>query len=149
TSLGGTDGFGELADIEGSGVMQWTNSTGQLEQWPMTFNKHIGKDLAVTFKTKDGQCTASIMGTASKQDCKGSLKNGGDKIADQGSSLFLSYQPQDVINALLRRSLLSSDTDDNRLESVDATDSYFLTIAGDGLPADLVYRIADGGPIQV
>src|SRR5262249_35920126 len=82
TSLGGTDGLAELGDIEGSGAMLWTNSSGQVEQWTMTFNKHIGPDLALTFKTKDGQCSASIMGTISKQECKGGLKNGGDKIAE-------------------------------------------------------------------
>src|SRR5207249_3995979 len=68
TSFGGTDGLAELADIEGAGVMQWTNSSGQLEQWPMTFNKRIGRDLAITFKSKDGgQCTASIVAASSKQ----------------------------------------------------------------------------------
>src|SRR5262249_9268350 len=40
-SLGGPDGFGELADIEGSGTMRWTNSTGSVEEWTMTFNKRI------------------------------------------------------------------------------------------------------------
>ena len=96
-TLGGTDGFGELADIEGSGTMRWTNSAGNIEEWTMTFNKRIGKDLSTTFKTKEGQCTASIVGQAAKQECRGGLKNSGEKIAEQGSSLLLSYQLQDVI----------------------------------------------------
>ncbi len=149
TSLGGMEGLGELADIEGSGTMQWTNSAGQNEQWAMTFNKRIGRDLTMTFKTKDGQCTASIVAAASKQECKAGLRNGGDRIAEQGTTLFLSYQPHDVISALLKRSLLTSESDENRLESVDATDSYVLTLDSEGLPRELVYRIGDDPPIQV
>jgi hypothetical protein len=149
TSLGGTDGISELADLEGSGVMEWTNSSGQVEQWQMTFNKHIGRNLVATYKTKDGQCTASIELAAEKQDCRGGLKNGGDKIANQGTSLFLSYQPQDVLNALMKRGLMTSEGDDNQLESVEAKDSYVLTLAHDGSPADLVYKVGESQPVQV
>jgi hypothetical protein len=148
TSLGGMDGVAELADIEGTGAMHWTNSSGQVEQWPMTFNKHIGRDITVTYKTRDGQCVATVSTTA-KQDCRGNLRNGGDKIAEQGTSLFLSYQPHEVIHALLKRPLVASESDDNRLESADTSDAYVLTLGNDGLPADLLYRIGDGAPIQV
>jgi hypothetical protein len=147
--LGGTDGISELADIEGSGVMEWTNNSGQVEQWQMTFNKHIGRDLVATYKTKDGQCNASIVLAAEKQDCKGGLKNGGDKIASQGTSLFLSYQPQDVLNALMKRELMTSEGNDNELESVEAKDSYVLTLARDGSPTDLIYKIGESQPVQV
>src|SRR5262249_38817163 len=115
-SLGGIDGLVDLSELEGSGVMQWTNNTGGDEQWSMTFTKRPGKDVALTFKSGDGQCTASIRGQIAKQDCKGGLRNGGDKIASDATSLFLSYQVQDVINALLGRPLLASETDSNRLE---------------------------------
>jgi hypothetical protein len=147
-SLGGMDGLAELADIEGTGALHWTNSSGQVEQWPLTFNKRIGRDITVTYKTRDGQCVATIASSA-KQDCRGSLRNGGDKIAEQGTSLFLSYQPQDVLHALLKRPLAASETDANRVESIDASDAYVLTLGNDGLPADLLYRIGDGAPIQV
>jgi hypothetical protein len=149
-ALGGVDGFVDLADFEGNGTMQWTNSAGMAELWPVTFNKRAGKNLTMTFKIPDGQCTASLMGQTAKQECRGGLKNGGDKIAEQGTSLFMSYQLQDVIDALLLRPLMASETDDNRVESIDAKDSYVLTIGKDGLPTDLVYRIGDAAaPIHV
>jgi hypothetical protein len=149
-SLGGVDGLAELGDVEGAGTMQWTNSSGLVEQWTVTFNKRPGRDLAAVFKTTDGQCTASILGQTAKQECKGGLKNGGDKIAEQGTSLFLSYQLQGVIHALLQRPLIASDADDNRVESFDAKDAYVLTIGKDGFPTDLLYRIGDADPpIQV
>jgi hypothetical protein len=143
TNLGGIDGIIELADVEGDGVLHWTNSSGTVEQWNVTFNKRAGKDLSMTFKSPDGQCTATITPQSTKQDCRNGLKNRGEKIAEQGSSLFLSYQLQDVLQALLRRPLAISETDSNRLESVDSKDSYILTTGNDGLPADLVYQIGN------
>ena len=149
-SLGGIDGVAELGNIEGTGRMDWIDSAGQTQQWAMTFNKRIGKDLVMTFKTKDGQCSASILAQSAKQECKRGLKGGGEKIADQAVSLFLSYQLQDVIHALLKRTVLASERDQNRLESSDGKDSYVLTIGSDSLPVDLVYGINDGNaPIQV
>jgi hypothetical protein len=148
-SLGGGDGLAELGDIEGSGTLQWTDSGGQVEQWPMTFNKRVGRDLAITFKTKDGQCTASILMGGAKEECRGGLRNGGEKIAEQATSLFLSYQPQDVVQALLKRPLIASETDADRLESADAKDAYLLTLGSDGLPSDLVYRVGNDMPIHV
>ena len=68
----------------------------------------------------------------------------------QAVSLFLSYQLQDVIHALLKRTVLASERGENRLESSDGKDSYVLTIGSDSLPVDLVYGINDGNaPIQV
>jgi hypothetical protein len=149
-SLGGIDGLAELADIEAEGRMQWTNSSGLLEQWTVTFNKRVGNDLVATFKTPDGDCTASILAQAAKQECKGDLRNRGEKVAAQGTSLLLSYQLQAVIHALLKRPLITAEGDDNRLESFDAEDSYLLTIGRDGLPTDLVYRIRDSdSPIHL
>src|SRR5262249_27070480 len=149
-TLGGTDAFAELADIEGSGTMQWVNAEGKMEEWALTFSKRVGKDLTATFKTKNGECTASFVAQATKQDCKGGLKNSGEKIAEQGTSLFLSYQLQDVIQTLLKRPLVASETDENRLESADAKDTYVFAIGNDGLPSGLIYRITDGNaPIQV
>jgi hypothetical protein len=78
------------------------------------------------------------------------LKNGGEKIAEQAASLFLSYQLQDVIQTLLKRNLLTSENDENLLETTDGPDSYVLTLGNDSLPADLIYRINDANaPIQV
>lgn len=149
-NVGGTDGFVELADMEGSGTLQWVNSGGKTEEWTMTFTKRVGKDILATFKTKEGECTASVAAQASKQDCKGGLRNGGEKIAEQGTSLFLSYQIQDVIQTLLKRPLAALDADENRVESRDAKDAYLLTIGNDGLPSSLIYRIADNNaPIQI
>jgi hypothetical protein len=149
-NVGGTDGFVELADMEGSGTMQWVNSGGKTEEWTMTFTKRVGKDILATFKTKEGECTASVAAQASKQDCKGGLRNGGEKIAEQGTSLFLSYQIQDVIQTLLKRPLAALDADENLVESRDAKDAYLLTIGNDGLPSSLIYRIADNNaPIQI
>jgi hypothetical protein len=85
-----------------------------------------------------------------KQDCKGELKGRGEKIAEQGATLLLSYQLQDVLQAILKRSLVASETDANRLESIDAKDSYVLTVGADGLPVDLVYSIGNAEqPIHV
>jgi hypothetical protein len=149
-NLGGVDGLIELGDLEGAGNMQWTNSSGMMEQWTLTFNKRAGKDLSMTFKSDGGQCTSSILAQAVKQECRGGLRNGGDKIAEQGTSLFLSYQLQDVLHTLLNRPVLVSETDDKRLESADAKDSYVLTIGDHGLPTGLIYKIGDSGqPIHV
>jgi hypothetical protein len=148
--LGGVDGLAELGDVEGAGTMEWRSSSGSIELWAMTFNKRIGRDLVATFKTMDGQCTATILGQTAKQECKGGLRSGGDKIAEQGTSLFLSYQLQDVMQALLKRPLITSEMDPNRLDSVDTKDSYVFTIGSDGFPADLVYRIGDtDAPVHV
>jgi hypothetical protein len=85
-----------------------------------------------------------------KQECRGGLKNSGEKIAEQGTSLLLSYQLQDVIQALLKRPLIASETDPNRLQSTDGKDSYTFIVTNDGLPSGLIYTIADGNaPIQV
>jgi hypothetical protein len=150
TSLGGTDAFAQLAEIEGSGTMQWVNAEGKMEEWALTFTKRVGKDLTTTFKTKNGECTASLIAQTAKQDCKGGLKNSGEKIAEQGTSLFLSYQLQDVIQTLLRRPLVASEANENRLESSDVKDAYVFAVGSDGLPTGLMYRIADGNaPVQV
>src|SRR5262245_6886108 len=55
SAFGGADAFAELGDIEGTGSMQWTASNGGVEQWPMTFNKRVGRDLVTTFKPREGQ----------------------------------------------------------------------------------------------
>ena len=150
TTLGGTDGFAQLADIEGSGTMQWVNADGKMEEWPLTFSKRVGKDITATFKTKNGECTASLVAQAAKQDCKGGLRNGGEKIAEQGTSLFLSYQLQDVIQTLMKRPLVASEENENRLESSDVKDAYVFVVGNDSLPVGLIYRIADNNaPIQV
>jgi hypothetical protein len=147
TSLGGVEGLVDLAEIDIEGTMQWTDVDNQTQQWTVSFNKRPGKNLVATFKTAGGQCNASIQAQTAKQDCRGALKNG-EKIAEQGTSLFLSYQLQDVLNALLQRPLVTSETDENRVESSDTKDSYTLTLTKDGLPADLVYRIGDADPIE-
>jgi PEGA domain-containing protein len=148
--LGGADGLAELGDIEGSGTLQWTDSDGKAKEWTITFAKRIGKDLTTTFKARDGQCSASIVANSSKQDCQGNLKKGGEEIAAQATSLLLSYQVQDVLQALLNRTVLSSEADDNRLESSNSQDSYVLTLGSDNLPTDLVYTVADSkAPIHV
>jgi len=149
-SLGGIDGLEEFGDVEGDGVMHWTNNSGMVEQWNVTFNKRAGKDLTITFKSQDGQCTASVTAQNVKQECRSGLKNRGEKIAEQGTSLFLSYQLQDVLQALLRRPLMVSENDSSRLESVDSKDSYILTTGNDGLPTDLIYQIGSSdSPIHV
>jgi hypothetical protein len=149
SSLGGLNGLVDLSDIEGDATMESKNSAGGTESWTMSFKKHPGKNLVTTFKTKDGQCVASIVGQTPKQDCKGELKNGGEKIASQGNLLFLSYQPQDVLQTLLARPMIASEADDNRVESMDAKDSYVLTIGNDGFPKNLVYQIGNNDPINV
>jgi len=150
-SLGGTDGFAELGEIEGSGVLHWIDVDGQRQEWSMTFTKRIGRDLVMTFKTKDGQCSASILLQATKQECKGDLRRGGDKIADQATTLFLSYQLQDILQTLLKRPLILSESNENRLESSDVRDLYVLTLDKDGLPAELVYQMreTDSPPIYI
>jgi hypothetical protein len=149
TSLGGVDGLVDLSDIEVDGTVQWTDSDNYNQQWTVNFNRHPGKNLSATFKSTDGQCTASIQGQTSKQDCRAGLRNGGDKVAKQATSLFLSYQIQDVLRALLQRPLIASESDDKSIESSDKDDSYVLTLNGDGFPTDLIYRIGDEPPIQV
>ena len=148
-SLGSIDGIAELTDLEVDGTMQWTDSDGKVQQWTVAFNRHPGRNLSATFKTSDGQCTASIAAQTSRADCKGALKNGGDKVAEQASTVFLSYQLQDVLHALVQRPVVASEADENRVESMDTADSYVLTVGEDGLPAELVYQIGDKAPIQV
>jgi hypothetical protein len=150
--LGGIEGMAELADIEGTGTMRWTDSDEHVQEWTVFFNKRVGKNLVMTFKTREGQCTASVVLQAGKQECRGELRNGGEKIAGQAASLFLSYQLQDVIQELLTRMLIVPDTDEKQLESSGEIDTYVLTVEPGGLPADLVYRInsvEDNAPIRV
>lgn len=109
----------------------------------MSFKKRIGNDLATTFKTKEGQCTASISAQSARQECRGGLKGSGEKIAEQATLLFLSYQLQDVTQTLIKRPLLASETSDDRLESSDSRDAYLLTLGPDGLPVDLIYRAGE------
>jgi hypothetical protein len=148
SAFGGTDGLAELADIEGSGSMVWTSSNGGVEQWPMTFNKRVGRDLVTTFKLRDGQCNGSVAGKVVKAECRGGLKNSGEKIAEQGTLLFLSYQLQDVLNALIARPLTMSE-DEGRVESPDSQDNYVFTIGKDGLMTDLIYSIGEQPPIRI
>jgi hypothetical protein len=148
-SLGGIDGLTDLGDMDADGTVQWTDSDGKVQQWTVTFNRRPGRNLSATFKTADGQCTASIQPQATKEDCRGGLRNGGDKIAKQATSLFLSYQIQDVLRTLLQRPLIASDTDENSVESFIKDDSYVLKVDHDGFPTDLTYRIGDDQPIQV
>ena len=148
SAFGGTDGLAELADIEGSGSMQWTASNGGVEQWPMTFNKRLGRDLVTTFKLRDGQCNGSVAAKVVKAECRGEMKNSGEKITEQGTLLFLSYQLQDVLNALMARPLTMSE-DEGRLESPDSQGNYVFTIGKDGLITDLIYSIGDEPPIRI
>jgi hypothetical protein len=149
SAFGGADGFAELADIEGTGSMQWTASNGGVEQWPMTFNKRVGRDLVITFKPREGQCNGSIAAKVVKAECRGGLRNSGEKIAEQGTSLFLSYQLQDVLNTLMARPLTMSQADESRVESPDSQDSYVFTVGKDGLISDLIYRIGEDPPIRI
>jgi hypothetical protein len=151
-ALGGTDGVSELADIDGEGMLTWTDSAGKGQDWPITFKKRVGSDLRITFKPKDGQCTATILGQSAKQDCRNSLRGSGENIAAQATSLFLSYQLQDVLQALMNRTLITSENNEDRLESPGARDAYALTLSPEGLPANLIYRAdqKEGDvPIQV
>jgi hypothetical protein len=151
-AIGGTDGIAEFGDIEGDGVVNWTNNAGNNEEWQMTFRKRIGNDLRMTFKSKEGQCTATVSAQAAKQDCRSNLRGSGENIAAQATSLFLSYQLQDVMQALVNRTLLASETSDDRLESPGERDAYALTLDPNGLPVNLVYKSDQGStdvPIQV
>lgn len=151
-ALGGTDGLAEFGDVEGDGVVNWTDNAGKSQEWQMTFRKRIGNDLRMTFKAKEGQCTASVSGQTAKQECRSNLKGAGENIAAQASSLFLSYQLQDVMQALVNRTLLASETSDDRLESPGERDAYSITLDPAGLPVDLVYKSDQGTtdiPIQV
>ena len=149
SAFGGTDGLAELGDIEGSGSMQWTASNGGVEQWPMTFTKRVGRDLATIFKPREGQCNGSVAAKVVKAECRGGLRNSGEKIAEQGTSLFLSYQLQDVLNSLLTRPLTMAEGDDTRVESTDGQDYYVFTVGKDGLITDLIYRIGEDPPIRI
>jgi hypothetical protein len=150
TTLGGMDGITELGDIEGDGIVAWTDNAGNVQEWPMTFRKRVGKDIATTFKTREGQCTASITAQSTEQQCRGGLRGSGENIAAQATLLFLSYQIQDVMQALLNRPLIASETGDDRLESSDDHDAYQLTLGPNGLPSGLTYRTGEKDvPIQV
>jgi len=148
--LGGIDGMVEFGDIEGTGTLHWTDSSGQVQEWPMTFRKRLGKELTTTFKTKDGQCSASISGANSRHECRGGLRGSGEKITEQAVSLFLSYQVLDVAQTLLKRPLVASEADDSHLTSSNGVDEYELTIGENDLPSELVYRIGSStAPIRV
>jgi hypothetical protein len=151
-ALGGMEGMAEFADVEGDGVLNWTDSAGKAQEWPMTFRKRIGKDLRITFKTKEGQCTSSILAQSTKQECNRGLKGSGEQLAAQATSLFLSYQLQDVMQALLNRPLIASEASDDHLESAGDRDAYSLTLDPASLPVDLIYQSDQGKtdiPIQV
>ncbi len=151
-ALGGMEGMAEFADVEGDGILNWTDNAGKAQEWPMTFRKRVGKDLRITFKTKEGQCTASIIAQSAKQDCNRGLKGSGEQLAAQATSLFLSYQLQDVMQTLVSRPLIASEASDDHLDSTGDRDAYSLTLDPAGLPADLIYQSDQGKtdiPIQV
>src|SRR5262249_19563101 len=91
-------------------------------------------------------------GSVVKQECRSNLKGSGEKLAAQATSLFLSYQLQDVMQTLMNRTLVASETSDDHLESPGTRDAYSLTLDPAALPADLIYKSDQGEaekPIQV
>jgi hypothetical protein len=143
-AMGGIEGISSLGEVEGEGTMDWVDKDNQPQHWPVTFTKRSGKDLTLIFKTRDGQCSASISGSNRKQECKGKLKNSAEGISDQAATLFLSYQVQSVLNDLLTHiSGLSFAEGGKRLESSDSIDSYVLTLGEDKLPLTLQYTRAN------
>jgi hypothetical protein len=143
-AMGGIDGVSSLGEFEGEGTMDWTDSTGQRQNWPMTFKKRSGKDVSLVFKTQNGQCTASILGETQKRECKGKLKNSGEDVSQQAATLFAAYQMQDVVNTLLTRlSGITVADNGKRLEISGSYDSYALNCGLDKLPAELTYKRTD------
>src|SRR6266850_742854 len=140
--LGGVDGMIVLGDLEGTGVLQWTDNQGEMHFWNMTFTRRMGKGLTMNFKTPGGRCTALITGLIAKQECKGKLKNSAEKASGQAATLFLKYQLQDVIQQLLGKNLVLSAAAGSRLVSSDEVGSYALTLDSNSLPTELVYSLA-------
>jgi hypothetical protein len=151
-AIGGIDGVSSLGEFEGEGTMDWTDSTGQLQHWPMTFRKRSGRELSLVFKPRGGQCSVSILGETQDRECKGKLKNSGEGVSEQAATLFLSYQVQDVLSYLLMRvSGLSAVDDGLRLEISGSNDSYTLDLGSDRLPNELSYSRTDNpeGAVKV
>ena len=151
-AIGGIDGVSSLGEFEGEGTMDWTDSTGQMQHWPMTFRKRSGRDLSLAFKPRGGQCLVSILGETQERECKGKLKNLAEGVTEQAATLFLSYQVQDVLSHLLTRvSGVSAVGDGTRLEISGSDDSYTLDLGSDRLPNELSYSRADNpdGAVKV
>src|SRR5262249_45257278 len=119
--------------------------TGQPQHWPMTFTKRSGNDVTLQFKTKDGQCSVSILASnPPKHECKGKLKNSGEETADEAATLFSRYQVQDILQLILGRiSGFTLGDGGNRLEISGSFDSYVLTLDKDKLPGELLHSLAE------
>jgi hypothetical protein len=150
SALGGIDGLMQVGDLEGSGVLRWLDNEGKPQQWDMSFTKHPANELTMNFKNRDGQCSATISGDTSKNECRGRLKNSAEKVAEQAATLFRSYQVQSVIQALMKRTVSVSESDTSRLETSGGNDSYALTVGKESLPIELVYAPPNGrAPVKV
>ena len=151
-AIGGIDGVSSLGEFEGEGTMDWTDSTGQIQHWPMTFRKRSGRDISLAFEARGGQCLVSILGETQERECKGKLKNLAEGVTGQAATLFLSYQVQDVLSHLLTRvSGLSAIGDGTRLEISGSSDSYTLDLGPDRVPNELSYSRANNpdGAVKV
>ncbi len=151
SALGGINVMAYLADVEGSGMLQWTDNNGAKQQWSMNFVRRAGNEVAMSFKGSDGECSASISSTgqASRKECKGKLKNVAESVAEQAAVLFQSYQVSAVLQALMGRSLAVSQGDKGRLETSGGNDSYVLTVSKENFPTELVYAPPNGMPVNV
>lgn len=146
--VGGLEALAVLAEFQGEGTLDWTDDKGQTQRWPLTFSKQLGDDIKMVFKTKDGECTATIAGPVVKQSCRGKLK-GFESTADEAAELFLKYQLQNVLEDFLARSapLLGNETG-RRVESSTGSDTYVLTFGADKLPAGLTHAAAGSSDPQ-
>jgi len=143
--MGGIDGMSSLGEFEGEGTLDWVDNTAQTQHWPMTFTKRSGNDMTVQFKTKDGQCSVSILASdAPKHECKGKLKNSGEETADLAATLFSHYQVQEILQQVLGRlSGFSVGDGGQRLEISGSYDSYVLSLDKDKLPSELLYSLTE------
>jgi hypothetical protein len=148
SALGGINGMAYLADVEGAGMLQWTDTNGAKQQWAMNFTRRAGNQVAMTFKSRDGECSATVSGgaQAARKECKGKLKNVAEGVAEQAAVLFNSYQVPAVLQALLGRNLAISPANKGRLETSGGSDSYVLTVGTENFPTELVYAPPNGMP---
>jgi hypothetical protein len=146
-AIGGFQAVALLQEFEGDGSLEWKDEKGTIYQGTMKFTKNRDQELQLEVKTKDGgSCTSLVSGAASKDTCKGSLKNS-EKVVGAAASNLLLYEVQNVIGSFLSGApTLVGAAAAQQIEIQRGDASYVLTLDEDKLPAELVHTRRGSAP---
>jgi hypothetical protein len=139
-AIGGFAAVSLLQEFQGDGSLEWKDEKGMLQQGSMKFTKNRDQELQLEVKTKDGgSCTSLVSDNASKDSCKGSLKNS-EKVVSGAAANLLLYEVQNVIASFLSGTpTLVGTAAAQQIEIQRGDSSFVLTLDQDKLPSELVH----------